>query len=299
MTKSRSRMQLSPCTMARMSPMRVFPALLLMSMLALPARAQLTDTAMGVDLDFYTGAIARDVWLRMKDAGQTFAIVQAWGGRSRNEFAVSQLSGARNIGEMATAAYILLNYDDKVCRTFARPVRDRRGKCAGDPVPHKKHSGRWQVRQGIAAVGSEFKNLAFVAIDVEWFLSAAPSSSAAAQARRRQYILDALDEVKASKKQPVIYTRNAKLHWHDITGCEPVSSERQCEALSNVINDPVMPIALWDVEKGTPELHNFRPYAAWTERAGRQYQLDVNLFGLAPGRTIDLNVFHVSLLSPR
>src|SRR5262245_66543270 len=102
--------------------------------LASALHAEETNTAFGVDLDFYTGPIARDVWLQMKDAGQKFAIVQAWGGRSRNEFAVSQLSGARTIGKMATAAYLLLNYDDRVCRTFARPVRDGRGRCSGDLV---------------------------------------------------------------------------------------------------------------------------------------------------------------------
>src|SRR5262245_25100047 len=57
---------------------------------ATPSIAQSTATAMGIDVDFYTGPISHDVWLQIKMAGQQFAIVQAWGGRSRNEFAVSQ-----------------------------------------------------------------------------------------------------------------------------------------------------------------------------------------------------------------
>jgi hypothetical protein len=266
--------------------------------LSFSLRAEETNTALGVDLDFYTGPIANDVWSQMKDAGQKFAVVQAWGGRSRNEFAVAQLSGARKIGGMVTAAYILLNYDDRVCRTFAHPVRDRNGKCSGDLVPQAKRGGRWQVRQGMAALGSELAHTAFVAIDVEWFLSAAPSSTAVAQASRRQRIIDAIDEVRSWRKRPVIYTRNAKLHWRDITGCEPDSLERQCRELSALINNHVRPIPLWDVQTGEPELENFNPYAAWTQRAGRQYKLDANLFGLPAGRAIDLNVFQVSLFSP-
>jgi hypothetical protein len=282
--------------MARMVSLRTLSAVLMFFIVT--ARAEPGDTGFGIDLDFYTGRIARDVWLQMKEAGHKFAVVQAWGGRSRNEFAAAQLTGARQLGEMATAAYILLNYDDKVCRTFARPVRSRSGRCAGDLVRQPKRGARWQVRQGMAALGSQLAHVAFIAIDVEWFLSGAPPSGAAEQARRRQHILDAIDEVRDWKKKVVIYTRNSKLHWRDITGCEPASSEGQCTSLSNVINDPVRPIPLWDVQTGTPDLESFRPYAEWSERAGRQYKLDANLFGLPPGRTVDLNVFHSSLFSP-
>src|SRR4029077_4691591 len=87
--------------------------------------------ALGVDVGFYTGPISEDAWHRMRQAGQSFVIAQAWGGRSRNELAESQLAGARSVG-MHTAAYVLLNYDDKVCPTFAQPVREFGGKCRGD-----------------------------------------------------------------------------------------------------------------------------------------------------------------------
>jgi len=263
-----------------------------------PLRAENSNTGFGVDLDFYTGPVTRVVWSQMKEAGQRFAVVQAWGGRSRNEFAAAQLSGARKIGGMATAAYILLNYDDKVCRTFFKPVRDRNGNCAGKLVAQPKRGGRWQVRQGVAALGSELAHTAFIAIDVEWFSSDALPSNAAAQASRRQRILDAIDEVRILKKRPVIYTKNANLHWRDITGCDQDSLERQCRQLSAPIRNRVRPIPLWDVQTGEPELDNFSPYAEWKERAGRQYKLDTNVFGLPPGRTVDLNVFHISLFSP-
>jgi len=255
-------------------------------------------TALGVDIDFYTGPIQEQVWLQMKQAGQTFAIVQAWGGRSRNEFAVSQLEGARRIGGMKTAAYILLNYDNKVCPTFAKPIRDRGGKCAGQPVAQKKPGSRWQVQQGLAALGAELANVSFIAVDVEWFLSAPPPGDAASQARRRQSIIDALDEVRDHHKKPVIYTRNAKRHWVEITGCSPTSAERGCATLHNVVNNPDNPVPLWDVQHGDASLEDFQPHGAWTERAGRQYRLDANLFGLPTGRTLDLNVFDVSLFNP-
>src|SRR5262245_4948974 len=160
---------------------------------------------------------------------------------------------------MQTAAYVLLNYDNKVCRTFAKPVRDRTGKCAGDTILQEKRGARWQVRQGLAALGSELRHVGFIAIDVEWFLSAAPSMAVQEQARRRQSILDAIDEVRKSRKKPVIYTRNAKRHWRDITGCDANSTHRTCEALA--------PVPLWDVETGSANLDNFQPYAHWTERA--------------------------------
>lgn len=252
---------------------------------------------LGVDVDFYTGPIRGDVWLRMKKSGLHFVIAQAWGGRSRNEFAASQLAGARSIGGMRAAAYILLNYDDKVCPTFANPVRDRGGNCAGDLALQDEPGARWQVRQGIAALGSELRNVAFIAIDVEWFLRTAPPADEAAQARRRQSILDAIAEVRQARKKAVIYTRNVQRHWRDITGCDNGSSQPDCMTLRKVINHPIDPIPLWDVHNGTPDLWNFRPYGEWTRRVGRQYKLDKNLFGLPAARTVDLNVFDLSLFS--
>ena len=265
-------------------------------------------TALGVDVDFYTGPITREVWLRMKAANQQFAIAQAWGGQSRNEFASAQLAGARMIAGMKTGAYVLLNFDNKVCPTFSKPVRTKKGTCDGPLVVQPQPGARWQIQQGIAALGTEFAHVAFIAIDVEWFLSADPPRDPNAQARRRQYVLDAIDEVRRCRKLPVIYTRNADGHWKDITGCDLTSTvagdasrhhadEAGCRRLYEVINDVKRPIPLWDVQNGSPALTGFRPYSAWTKRAGRQYRLDTSSFGLPPSRTVDLNIFDVSLFS--
>jgi hypothetical protein len=251
--------------------------------------------ALGVDVDFYTGPISRDVWRQMKQAGIRFVVAQAWGGRSRNEFAVSQLRAARSIGEMKEAAYVLLNYDDKVCPSFSQPVREPSGKCSGDPVTQTEPGGRWQVRQGLLALGSELKHVAFVAIDVEWFLNSDPPGDAAAQSRRRQYIVDAIDEVRSWRKKPVIYTRNVDGHWVHITGCDAASLEPGCRTLSSAIHNSVKPVPLWDVQLGGPDLSDFRAYGEWNKRAGRQYKLDRSLFGLPPERTVDLDIFEASL----
>jgi hypothetical protein len=265
------------------------PALLIFAFLAaIPSLAQESPaTALGIDVDFYTGPITREVWLQLKAANQEVAIAQAWGGRSRNEFAAAQLAGARTIAEMKTGAYVLLNFDNRVCRTFSKPVRNDSGTCAGPPVAQPRPGARWQVQQGIAALGAELAHVVFIAIDVEWFVSADPPRDASAQARRRQYILDAIDEVRKANKLPVIYTRNADGHWKDITGCDLTATG--CKSLQA--------IPLWDVQDGSPDLTGFRPYSGWTKRAGRQYKLDTNSFGLPPSRTVDLNVFDVSLFS--
>ena len=276
----------------------VLSGIVFMLLSAIPLLAQNTPTtALGIDVDFYSGPISRDVWLQLKAADQKFAIAQTWGGRSRNEYATAQLAGARTIGGMKTAAYVLLNYDNKVCPTYSKPVRNSSGKCAGDPIAQPKPGARWQVQQGIAVLGSELAHVSFIAIDVEWFLSNDPPRDARAQARRRQYILDAIDEVRKWKKRPVIYTRNAKKHWKDITGCDFESTETACRSLYKVINDPKHSIPLWDVQDGTPELDGFRPHSEWAQRAGRQYKLDTNAFGLPVSRTVDLNVFDLSLFS--
>jgi len=190
-----------------------------------------------------------------------------------------------------------LNYDNMVCPTFARPLRDEDGKCLGDLIPQEQPGGRWQVRQGLAALGPELSQISFVAIDVEWFATASPSLRSAEQARRAQYILEAIEEVKATNKRVVIYTRNGTGHWSDITGCGMRTRSPVCAALFRAINDPMAPVALWDVQGGNPELTKFRPHGLWTRRLGRQYKLDANAFGLPAGRTLDLNVFDLSLFA--
>jgi hypothetical protein len=274
----------------------VATAAALSSVQASTRNANLPRTALGIDMNYYTGEVTNDVWKRMQLAGEKFAIAQAWGGRSRNEYAASQLAGARSVG-MRTAAYVLLNYDNQVCPTFDRPVRSSQGKCTGDLIAQPQPGGRWQVRQGVAALGSEFARASFVAIDVEWFLSAVPPLDPNALRQRRNTIVEAIDEVLVWRKQPVIYTRNGRRHWLDITGCSSAPTEPDCERLHAVVRHPRRPVPLWDVEMGDAVLDGFQPHGAWTSRVGRQYMLNQNLFGLPPGRTVDLNVFDIAIFS--
>jgi hypothetical protein len=252
--------------------------------------------ALGIDVNFYTGPIAPDEWRRIQRAGQSFVIAQAWGGRSRNEFAESQLSGARAAG-MYTAAYVLLNYDDMVCPTFDKPVRDAAGKCLGSPIAQAEPGGRWQVRQGLAALGSQLANVLFVAIDVEWFTGDGPPSDPESQQRRRQTIVEAIDEVMAWGKRPVVYTRNRPRHWFEITGCSNTAPSLDCDVLYDVVHHPLRPVPLWDVEIGSADLDGFEPHGPWTSRIGRQYGIDENPFGLPTDKTFDLNVFDLGMFS--
>jgi hypothetical protein len=199
---------------------------------------------------------------------------------------------------MATAAYVLLNYDDRVCATFGKPRRDEKGRCIGGTVDQPEHGGRWQVHQGLRALGSELRYVRFVAIDVEWFLASPPRSDPVSAERRRKYLVDAIDEVRRAHKKAVIYTRNVNNHWRDITGCDADGKQAECGALYTLIQDPAAPVLLWDVEKGDADLGNFQPHSAWADRAGRQYGLDRNLFGLPAHKTVDLNVFDASLFEP-
>jgi hypothetical protein len=255
-----------------------------------------STTALGIDVGFYTGPISADIWRRIRQGGQSFVIAQAWGGRSCNEFAESQLAGARAAG-MRTAAYVLLNYDDRVCPTFAQPVRDFGGSCLGDPIAQDQSGGRWQVRQGFAALGSELADVSFVAIDVEWFMGGNPPSDPESRQRRRQSILDAIDEVVAWRKRPVIYTRNGPRHWLDITGCSNTTPSPECDALYAVVRHPLRPVPLWDVEIGEPALDDFRPHGPWTSRIGRQYGIDEPVPGLPEDMSVDLNIFDLAIFS--
>src|SRR5262245_61052078 len=132
---------------------KLVPALVLIACCALNFEAQENSPihGIGVDVDFYTGTVSQDVWIKMKDSGVHYVYVQACGGRNRNEFALTQLQDARASAWMQSCAYVLLNYDDKVCPTFAKPVRDKSGACLGKLVQQSQPGARWQVRQGMAA----------------------------------------------------------------------------------------------------------------------------------------------------
>jgi GH25 family lysozyme M1 (1,4-beta-N-acetylmuramidase) len=144
----------------------------------------------GVDISEYSGEVPVDSWQRLKVEGWDFAIVGAWGGRGKNDFAESQLSAARQAG-LKTAAYALLNFD----RT--------------------DESGSYQIDQALMAIGAEKSYLAFLAIDVE---RAWPVKVDATQR-----ITEAIERVKSAGLRPIIYTSRGA--WQSITGNSLAFSE--------------------------------------------------------------------------
>jgi hypothetical protein len=183
---------------------------LTLPVLAVPAGSP-SVPGLGVDVDFYTGPVfarylAEDETIRHP--------VRHRAGVGRPEpqrFAVSQLEAARSVAGMKSAAYVLLNYDDKVCSTFARPQRDSNGSCQGGLIAQSQPGGRWQVRQALAALGPELRHIAFVAIDVEWFTRGRFAFGLQAESQRRQRILDAIDEVqKAQQAACDLYAKRSR-----------------------------------------------------------------------------------------
>ncbi len=51
------------------------------------------------------------------------------------------------IAGMKTGAYVFLNFDNTVCRTFSKPVRNDNGACVGLPVAQPRPGARWQIQQ--------------------------------------------------------------------------------------------------------------------------------------------------------
>jgi hypothetical protein len=99
--------------------------------------------ALGNGLDLSGPITDQDTfWTSAKNAGIDFAVATAWGGGpAPNQYVNANLLGAQNNG-VATAAYVLLNY-------------------------FQDESGKYQVDQALAAIGSAQTGLKIVAVDVE------------------------------------------------------------------------------------------------------------------------------------
>ena len=198
-------------------------------------------------------------WSEMKQQGVSVVVVQAWGGRTQSPYAQVQLQGAE-AANLNVAAYVLLNYDD---------------------TP----GARSQVQQGIAAIGSEIRNLKFIAIDVEPVDTAPIPNGLLDFAHRNQYILDAIDEVEKAGIRAVIYSRETNGDWTNLTGRTTLFS--------------AIGIPLWARQGDkVADLGRFLPFGGWTTLLGKQY--DAGPSGLGTTCTsqnidCDLDVFGPSL----
>lgn len=272
-----------------------------------------------VDISQYTGAISSSVWQNAKQAGVSYAVVQAWNGDSPNSLAEGQLLGAQGSG-LGTGASILLNY-------FTSDL------------------AAYQIDEALLAMGPAATNLKFIVLQVEpccgEFISWQPSTSYAKnslimdsanhiqivttagesgatipawnnsggvtfdgtvewqdtgavvlnQVDRLARISAAVATIQAYKlpQGVVIYTNGPNGGWQTITGNCGTGSANNCSALIS--------LPLWDVENtefyggdgllhcgdGVAGLVPFTPYSptTWQARAGNQYD-----FGFAASATV-------------
>jgi len=221
--------------------------------------------ARGIDISRSAGEPALRDFENIREQGYRFVIVAGWGGVTPNSHASVQLNRARSAG-LLTAGYCYLN--------FASPL-----------------DGSRQVREALAAFGTEWAHLGFLAIDVE--TSAAnqlspglqlESPDATAQQLALARITEAVQQVQSLGLNVVIYTK--KDDWQRVTG-----DTQQFKGL------PLWhPKTIGGSDIHQPDLANpGYTFGGWTTRMGKQYLLDTILN--SPPIQVDLNVFDLNAFS--
>ena len=221
----------------------------------------------GIDISPSAGEPTFEDFENIKQQGCRFVIVSGWGGINCNHHARVQLSRARSAG-LLTAGYCYLN--------FASPL-----------------DGASQVREALAAFGPEGAHLGFLAIDIETSarnqLSPGlrrdpPDATEQQQALVR--ITEAIQQVQEMSLRTVIYAK--KSDWQRITG-----DTRQFKDL------PLWnPRTIGGDDLAQPDLGKTGDtFGGWISRVGKQYELDTVLND--PAIKVDLNVFDLSVFSPR
>jgi hypothetical protein len=213
----------------------------------------------GIDISPSAGEPTLQDFETIKQQGHRFVIVAGWGGVNPNRHAQVQLSRARSSG-LITAGYCYLNFASAL-------------------------DGGRQVREALAAFGTEAANLGFLAIDVETSarnqLSPGlrlepPDASAQEQAVAR--ITEAIRQVEGVGLRAVIYTK--KRDWQQVTG-----DTQQFKSLPLWNPKTIGGDDLTEPDLGRPA-HTF---GGWISRVGKQYELDTVLNN--PPIKVDLNVF--------
>lgn len=153
----------------------------------IPAKPLPIKGLLGVDLSRSAEAMTnKNVWEKIKESGVKVAVVQAWGGRTKNPHAETQLLAAHQSG-LKIAAYTYLNFREK------------------------EQNGSFQVEQAIEAIGAARPYLAFMAVDVEPAFLGEESP-----ADRVERITEAANAIREAGLQPIIYT--LRYDWSIITG---------------------------------------------------------------------------------
>lgn len=206
----------------------------------------LTPLFLGIDISESAGTPSASTWQAIKELGKEFVIVKGWGG-TRNQFAQGQLAGART-ANLLTAGYCLLNFRSDL-------------------------SGDCQINEALLAFGTEARYLRFLAVDVEPHFLPSDYQTPKAQAKARERINDAVQQVRRSGLRPIIYTKAND--WDPITGDWTHFSD----------------LELWLVDYGnpTPDLPTVN-FGGWTTSTGKQYVERTFLPGF-PNMEVDLNVF--------
>jgi len=228
-------------------------------------KASAGQVARGIDISRWAGEPTVEDFQKIRQQGHRFVIVGGWGGVKPNPHAQVQLSRARSAG-LLTAGYCYLN--------FAAAL-----------------DGRRQVREALAAFGTEADSLGFLAIDVETSAAnqlspglrrATPEASAQQGAAVR--IAEAVQQVEQSGLRPVIYTK--KDDWQRVTG--------DTQQFKNLPLWHPKTIAGDDLNQ-PPLASPDNTFGGWTRRLGKQYDLDTML--QHPPIRVDLDVFDLSAFS--
>ena len=221
--------------------------------------------ARGIDISPSAGEPTLGDFENIRQQGYRFVIVAGWGGVNPNGHAHAQLSRARGAG-LLTAGYCYLN--------FASPL-----------------DGGRQVREALAAFGTESTWLGFLAIDVEtsaWNqLSPGLQSDppdAAAQRRAVARIAEAVQQAQQMGLSAIIYTK--KDDWQRVTG-----DTQQFRSL------PLWhPKTTGGDDLNQPDLASpGYTFGGWTSRVGKQFELDTVLN--RPPIPVDLDVFDLNAFS--
>lgn len=214
------------------------------------------------------GAGSQTFFNNMYAAGWQTFFAASWGGYSKWAPAAVNMIRAHNAG-CKVAAYCFMNFDN------------------GSTIPGApaNQTGDWQVDQALANIGyvnnksSLPYDLKYLMIDIENRFQGTMSTD-----DRVQRIAEGVQRVRNLGFWPMIYTRNEGFNqwWNQYTGSSEDFQEMPLWGSKPELATAVFKDHL-SLDVGNPWVR----FGGWEVRGGKQYLLDLTLFG---GR-VDLNVW--------